>query len=227
MATHTTSSYTTTQTPGIGQYCSVYINGFTTGYPNNMDILRNTAAGYVTDCGTTGCTFAISYSDTACSYMDVCQEQSHPACPWSSGPNCGVFTACTPVSSDQSYYGYSYEGWTFCNTGCAAVAPCTQIPNATFSGAASPTTSPTGCPFSCNNGYYLSGASSCAACTGLPNKAVWTGPGTTATNCPWTCGAGYYLKAGVCTACPLCTTNGYYNLGGGGASCGSCAQCTN
>lgn len=219
--------YYTTQTPGVGQYCSMYINGFSNGYTNSLDILRGTISNYVPDCGTTGCNIAIDWSDT-CSYMGVCQGQGTPACRWSTGPNCGVLSACAYKRGDYGAYNGigGMEGWLFCNSGCAAVSPCTTVANANFTGPANPATSATGCPYVCNNGYYPNGGQ-CSPCTGLSPNAVWTGPGTTSTNCPSACKSGYYLSGSTCTVCPLCTVNGYYNKGCSGTSSGICSPCTN
>jgi hypothetical protein len=189
-------------TPAVGQYCSQYYTGFTSTLGGKLDVHT---AMWTYDCATSSCSKAVTCD---CAYMGVCQGQATPACPWAVGSNCGVESPCNYCSSENCATCDGIEGFTFCNPGCGAVASCTAIPNAYFTGPANPSTSRTGCPYACNNGYILSGAN----CV----------PGPTTAACP----ASTYNNGTACAPCPTCY-NGYYRAGCTGSSPGTCESCTN
>ena len=195
-------------TPGVGQYCSYYADGFTSYHGGFLQY--NALNG------------RINALVCACGYMGVCANQGTPACPWEEGENCGVSDPCTYCDDDcdacaasvtQNIVCYPScgfpnveEGHVFCMAGCVTVSPCTPIPNAYFTGTASPSTSATGCPWACNNGYVKSG-SSCIA------------------NTP-SCTAGQYLPSGTATACIGCPAGTYSSGVGAISACAACAAGT-
>ena len=194
----TNAQYTSTVTPSIGQYCSVYINGFTTAYPEIQKCDSTYSCTYTTDCSQPGaCVYALACNSAE---RNICKDQSKPMCPWNLGPNCGSppLTTCYPFCS--KCITSNTQAYSYCNPGCAAVANCTSIPNSVFTGAAVPQTNINGCPFQCNNGYYPN-AGSCSQCMNPPANAIYIGPGTNWGNCPWTCNTGYYSSVSLCVAC--------------------------
>lgn len=174
-------------TPGVGQYCSNFANGF---YRNPED----------------GAYMSASFDLAVvcnCALMPVCAGQSNAACPWAAGAYCGVVAPCERAGDD--YRSCQIEGTIFCNSGCAAVSPCTALPlNAHFTGAANPITSSGACPWECNAGYTRT-ASSCALTV---------------------CTTSFYNNGTDCAPCPTCAT-GLYRSGCIGTSSGECITCTN
>jgi hypothetical protein len=171
-------------TPGVGQYCSHYITGFTSNLGGKLDVHAYTPNGWSYDCVTHQCSHATVCD---CSYMTVCANQANPACPWAVGASCGIEIPCSGCANYALCS--DYKGTSFCNPGCVTVSPRTQLPsNAYFTGSANPSTSASGCPWACNTGYTKSGS------TCIPSPCI-------------TCNNGYFSSgcaegsSGTCVAC--------------------------
>ena len=162
---------------------------------------------------------------------------------WSCGYVACTFTAsCTTVGTYQAAectdapmkIKTTYVmAWFQLSTTCTPTATsdcqsCNNLPaNAVYTGVADTISS---CPFQCNAGYYLSGAtcppcqngwfsaagsSSCSACTNAVATAVYTSPGTNSDNCQWSCDVGRYLSTPTsCSACTNAPSTGYYTSKG-------------
>ena len=118
-------------------------------------------------------------------------------CPWP------IDLGCTYLSNDGSL------SWFRCDAGCVTLDPCTYIPYSNFTGPG--LNSPDSCPWSCPTNYMKIG-----------NSCVYQPPCTS-------CQAGTYTPiqgAATCLTCQ-CSANGYYPLGCGGSSPGSCSRCNN
>ena len=161
-------------TPGVGQYCSNYYGG------------------------STGCQVTDGQNGDSTDSLEACYPGNPPSppecCQWSYGNGC-AFTGSfiyngngrRGLLNQSTDNGDTTKGrsllqmmtgstWS-CNPGCVSVASCTPIPHATFTGTANPTTSATGCPFTCNPGYTASGYSCISAAT----QPATTQPATTKT----------------------------------------------
>ena len=158
----------------------------------------NCTGGTYSGSGATSCTPCVNLIGNA-TYLANQPGTNATNCPlacragFNYAPN---MNACSPCSVGQ----WSAAGSTTCGA-------CTLLPiNATYSGVG---TSATACPFTCNSGYYQSGASCvpCAAGTfSLAGACVPCAMGTysslASTNCTQ-CQPGYYSLSGWsnCTAC--------------------------
>lgn len=213
-------------TPGVGQYCSNYANGFTSNRGGGLD-LSTLGPTYGIDC-VSGCPYS----------QNICYGQATPACPWSQGAYCSP-GSCDNCGDNCQNCGSEFQATSYCSSGCVTVSPCTPVSNAVFTAAATPITSATGCPFTCSAGYTLSGSTcaplcsgntyynggTCSPCTSCSAGHYNSGCGGTS---PGTCvcSGSTYNNGTACVPCPLCL-NGFYLQGCGGASPGACQRCTN
>jgi len=178
-------------TPGTGQYCSYYADGFTSDLGGILYL--GSVHTYITDCSKDG-------------HNQVCAGQSQAICPWSAGIYCDNMYVPYDYCGDNCHSCSNTEGIYYCSAGCVTVSPCTPISNAVFTGAAVPMTSATGCPFTCNTGYTKSGSS----CIQQPTTPTCTVNqyynGNACVACP-VCPNGYYrsnctdTNAGQCDPC--------------------------
>jgi hypothetical protein len=109
----------------------------------------------------------------------------------------------------------------FCYDGCVTVSPCTPIPNAYFTGTASPSTSATGCPWACNAGFTKSGSACIASVSCSAGQYATSATATACIGCP----AGTYSSGvGPIMACTQCGA-GTYSTGVGVTSSSQCLGC--
>jgi len=162
-------------TMGNGQYCSNYYGGST-------------------DCEWDNDYYNVNqWEDSA----QICAPGGY-CCIWAYNQGC---TLVEIIAGRRDHT--TDSSWWDCAAGCVTAASCTSIPNAYFTGPASPVTSATACPFQCNAGYVKSGSS----CT--PSSS---------------CQVGQFSSGGLC--CKTCQA-GQYTTGCSATSAGTCTNCTN
>jgi hypothetical protein len=203
------------KTAGIGQYCSVYYAG-----KSEIDNYKFQFSNR----GSCGCRNGFG---SACGTLN-------PWCPtWYYGYGCRSEYHNTDYDGEQ-------HGSNFCDPGCVEISWCTPIPNATFTGpgTATSTGTPDTCPFTCDSGLLASNRTCAADCApgSYKNGSVCSpcGPGTytstsnTLTACT-ACAPNFYANATgstSCAACEPCTVFGYYRSGCNATSGGACTICT-
>ena len=168
-------------TVGNGQYCSNYYGG------------------------NSNCEWFNDYYNSEQEYdaPQVCAPGGY-CCVWAYGTGCSLVEVDSFAGNGRRrLLQREYTSLWDCAAGCVTAASCTSIPNAYFTGPASPVTSATACPFQCNTGYVKSGSS----CT--PSSS---------------CQVGQFSSGGLC--CKTCQA-GQYTTGCSATSAGACTNCTN
>ena len=182
-------------TVGNGQYCSNYYGGST-------------------DCDWTNDYYN---PDQEGDSSEVCAPGGY-CCIWAYGTGCSFVQANVHSGGGRRRLLQSeYSSYWNCAAGCVTAASCTAIPNAYFTGPASPVTTATACPFQCNAGYAKSG--SACVLTGTTTKAATTSTTAAPATTPLVCPAGKYLSSGQCGNCSA----GTYTSGTGFSVCANCS----
>ena len=188
------------QTPGVGQYCSQYMDAIPT-------IVK--------------CPSMISVP--IYDYYYICNPQFPYIiyCTWNYGSGC--YFISNKQNDPTCHYGDATTTWS-CDAGCNQLAPCTNGLNAVFTG---PSADPRGtssiCPVACYVGYSITNQSTgLCTCTSPPCQVQGASP---CLSCP----AGKYstavgaISSATCSACP----NGTFSsvTTGGASSSAACSVC--
>jgi hypothetical protein len=160
-------------TPGVGNYCSSYIE-------------RQVWRLWVNDVAT-------------CPHCNGATSSFGMTCPWACGSNCwGIKHRFGGLAGP---YQYLNDIEHICEAGCRSVAACTAKPDAYFTGSGTITGDANSCGFACNAGYSVSGSSCVLNCAS--GQYLLNGVCTACATCEngyYRSGCGG-SSAGVCTSC--------------------------